>query len=161
MTMKRKLALPAVLAAVACVAACGGTSRSQDPQTSEGQPRREAQLLSVWRNFEETGIPEDMTIYADGEVEYRNLLHTQFGIRVISDRLTQDRLTRIRRALDAIDLANVDASNLKPSRSGFRYVIRSHGELGTAVDGHLPAQVRPLVRELRAQMDRLQEKSLG
>ena len=147
------LALPAVLV----VAGCGGTSRPQEPQASDGQ----AELLSVWRNFEETGIPEDMTIYADGELEYRNLLHTQFGIKVISDHVAPDRLTRIRRALDAIDLAKVDASNLKPSRSGFRYVIRSHGELGTAVDGHLPAQVRPLVRELRAQMDRLQAKSLG
>ena len=145
------------LAAVAFVAACGGTSQSQDP----GQPAREAQLLSVWRNFEETGIPEDMTIYADGEVEYRNLLHTQFGIRVINDRLAPARLTRIRRALDAVDLTEVDASNLKPRRSGFRYVIRSGGHVGTAVDGHLPAQIRPLVTELRAQMDRLQEKSLG
>ena len=150
------LALPAVLVAAAFVAACGGASRSQDPQ-----PPRAAQLLSVWRNFEETGIPEDMTIYADGEVEYRNLLHTQFGIRVIDDRLAPARLTRIRRALDAVDLTEVDASNLKPRRSGFRYVIRSGGHVGTAVDGHLPAQIRPLVTELRAQMDRLQEKSLG
>jgi hypothetical protein len=151
------LALPAVLVAAACVAGCGGTSRPQEPQASEGQ----AQLLSVWRNFEETGIPEDMTIYADGEVEYRNLLHTQFGIRVISDRLAPARLSRIRRALDAVDLNEVDASSLKPRRSGFRYVIRSHGHVGTAVDGHLRGPIRPLVLELRAQMDRLQEKSLG
>ncbi len=154
--MSRHLALPAVLVAVACVAACGGTSPSQ----SEVQPPREAQLLSVWRNFEETGIPEDMTIYADGEVRYRNLLHTQQGIRVISDRLAPARLARIRRALDAIDLTHVDASNLEPRRSGFRYVIRSHGHVGTAVDGHLRGPIRPLVLELRAQMDRLQEKSL-
>jgi hypothetical protein len=87
--------------------------------------------------LEETGIPEDMTIYADGEVRYRNLLHTQQGIRVISDRLAPARLARIRRALDAIDLTHVDASSLEPRRSGFRYVIRSHGHVGTAVDGHL------------------------
>jgi hypothetical protein len=64
------LALPAVLVAVACVAACGTTLRSHDSKTSAIQPPREAQLLYVWRNLEETGIPEEMTIYADGEVRY-------------------------------------------------------------------------------------------
>jgi hypothetical protein len=80
---------------------------------------------------------------------------------VVPGRLPPGRLTRIRRALDAVDLTNVDASSLKPRRSGFRYVIRSHGQVGTAVDGHLRGPIRPLVLELRGQMDRLQEKSLG
>jgi hypothetical protein len=154
------LALPAVLVAVACVAACGTTPRSHDSKTSAIQPPREAQLLYVWRNLEETGIPEEMTIYADGEVRYRNLLHTQHTIRVLSDRLAPGRLTRIRRALDAVDLSHADASGVKPSRSGYRYVIRSHGRVGTAVDGHLRGPIRPLVLNLRAQMDRLQQKSL-
>lgn len=163
MTMSRSwshLALPAVLVAVAGVAGCGAASRPHDPQSSEVQPPGAAQLLYVWRNFEETGIPEDMTIYADGEVRYRNLLHTQRGIRIISARLAPARLTRIRRALDAIDLTELDASDVKPSRSGYRYVIRSHGGVGTAADGHLRGPIRPLVLELRAQMDRLQEQSL-
>jgi hypothetical protein len=154
------LAPPAVLVAVAFMAACGETSRPHDAQTSARQPPGEAKLLYVWRNLEETGIPEEMTIYADGEVRYRNLLHTQHTIPILRDRLGPGRLTRIRRALDAVDLSHVDASDVKPRRSGFRYVIRSHGRLGTAADGHLSGPIRPLVLELRAQMDRLQQRSL-
>jgi hypothetical protein len=163
MTMSRPcshLALPVVLVAVVGLTACGGTSRSPDPQRSAMHPAREAQLLYVWRNFEETGIPEEMTIYADGEVRYRNLLHTQRTIRVVSGRLAPPRLTRIRRALDAVVLSHVDASGVKPRRSGYRYVIRSRGQVGTAADGHLRGPIRPLVEELRAQMDRLRQKSL-
>jgi hypothetical protein len=159
MTMSRArshLAPAAVLVAVACVAACGGKGGPQEPQPSA----REPQLLHVWRNLEETGIPEEMTIYADGEVRYRNLLHTQSTIRVLSGRLAPGRLTRIRRALDAVELSHVDASGVKPRRAGYRYVIRSHGRVGTAADGHLRGPIRPLVLELRAQMDRLQHRSL-
>ena len=152
--------LPAVLVAVAFLAACGATPRPQDAQTSQKQPPPEAQLLYVWRNFEETGIPEEMTIYADGEVRYRNLLHTQQGIPVLSGRIAPNRLARIRRALDALDLSHVDSSGVTPRRSGYRYVIRSQGRMATAADGHLRGPIRPLVLELRAQMDRLQEKSL-
>jgi hypothetical protein len=114
----------------------------------------------VWRNFEETGIPEEMTIYTDGEVRYRNLLHTQQGIPVLSGRVAPSRLTRIRRALDAVDLSSLDASNVKPPRTGYRYVIRSQGGVGTAADGHLRGPIRPLVLELRAQMDHLRRRSL-
>jgi hypothetical protein len=154
------LAAPAVLVAAAFVAACGATSSSQDPHVPAMQPSRQAQLLYVWRNLEETGIPEEMTIYADGEVRYRNLLHTQNSIPVLSGRVAPGRLTRIRRALDAVDLSHFDASGVKPRRSGYRYVIRSHGRVGTAADGHLRGPIRPLVLELRAQMDRLQQRSL-
>ena len=117
-------------------------------------------MLYVWRNFEETGIPEEMTVYADGEVRYRNLLHTQRSIPVLSGHLSPGRLTRIRRALDAIDLTHFDASDVKPRRSGYRYVIRSHGRVATAADGHLRGRIRPLVLELGAQMDRLRQSSL-
>jgi hypothetical protein len=159
MTTSRPRRHLAVLVAVACLAGCGSNSRSQDPQSAIPRPR-EAPLLSVWRNLEETGIPEEMTIYADGKLRYRNLLHTQSTIRVLGGRLAPGRLTRIRRALEAVDLSHLDASGVKPRRTGYRYVIRSHGRVGTAADGHLRGPVRPLVLELRAQMDRLQQKSL-
>ena len=44
-------------------------------------------LVYVWRNFEFTGIPEEMAIYANGDVRYRNLLHTQTTIKIITDKL--------------------------------------------------------------------------
>ena len=159
MTRRRSRLSPlGVLITVAFVPACGTTS-PHDSQRSAMPPHRQAPLVYVWRNFEETGIPEEMTVYADGEVRYRNLLHTQHGIRVITGRLAPPRLTRIRRALDAVDLSHADAAGIKPPRAGYRYVIRSDGRAGTAVDGHLPGPIRPLLLTLGAEMDRLQQKS--
>jgi hypothetical protein len=84
----------------------------------------------------------------------------QQGIPVLTGRVAPSRLTRIRRALDALDLSHVDASGVKPRRTGYRYVIRSQGEVGTAADGHLHGPIRLLVLELRAQMDSLRHRSL-
>jgi hypothetical protein len=114
----------------------------------------------VWRNFEATGIPEEMTIYADGGVRYRNLLHTQSTLRVLTARLPPAKVARLRRLLGGVDLSHADASGVKPRRDGYRYVIRSRGRVGTAADGHLRGPIRPLVSVLRAEMDRLQARSL-
>ena len=119
-----------------------------------------AQLVYVWRNFEFTGVPEEMTIYTDGEVRYRNLLHTQQRIKILSDRLRPAQLARVRRLLDAVDLRHADASSVKPRRSGYRWVIRRGRVAGTAADGHLSGPIRPLVVRLRAEMDRLSARSL-
>jgi hypothetical protein len=59
-----------------------------------------------------------------------------------------------------VDLSRTDASSVKPRREGFRYVIRSHGRVGTAADGHLHGPITPLVLRLRAEMDKLSERSL-
>lgn len=158
--LRRHPALLAVLAAGIVAAGCGETPQRQETaQAATTQPSQGTPLLHVWRNFEETGIPEEMTVYADGEVRYRNLLHTQAGIPVLTSHLPAERLARIRRALARVDLATVDASAVKPRRSGFRYVIRSDGEVATAADGHLSGPVKPLVREVRAKMDRLRHRS--
>ena len=148
---------------------CGGSSHPAAPETPAASPKppashasraRDRPLLYVWRNFELTGIPEDMTIYADGRVRYRNLLHTQQGIPVQRVRLRHAQLRTLRKLLGAVDLERADASGVKPRRDGYRYVIRSHGRVGTAADGHLHGPIRPLVIRLRAQMDRLRRSSL-
>lgn len=145
---------------------CGGSSRPVAPTvspsshaTNRSHPRPRP-LLYVWRNFELTGVPEDMTIYADGRVRYRNLLHTQKSIPVRRDRLRPAQLRAFRRLLNAVDLARADASGVKPRRDGYRYVIRSRGRVGTAADGHLHGPIRLLVTRLRAEMDRLRRTSL-
>jgi hypothetical protein len=147
------------VAAAALVAGCGGHHRAPAP-APRAAPERSAQLLYVWRNFELTGIPEEMTVYADGRVRYRNLLHTQSTLRVLTARLAPTQLARLRRLLGAVDLSRADASGVKPRRDGYRYVIRSRGRVGTAADGHLHGAMRPLVSVLRAEMDRLQARSL-
>jgi hypothetical protein len=160
-----------LVVAVAALAGCGGRtpegpagSRSASPTVVPRSARAAAErahpLLYVWRNFEETGVPEDMAIYADGRIRYRNLLHTQQHIRVQRARLRPDELQSIRRLLRAVDLRHTDASGVTPRRSGYRYVIRSRGGLGTAADGHLHGAIRPLVHWLGTTMDRLARNSL-
>jgi hypothetical protein len=156
------------VAAAAALAGCGGAAAP--PADRHGAPARDVaaaahsrtpQLLYVWRNFEETGVPEELTIYRDGSLRYRNLLHTQMGIKVISSQLRPGQLSSLRRLVRAVDLRRVDASEVRPRRDGFRWVLRRKGRVGTAADGHLAGPVRLLVRRLGPLMDRLQSGSLG
>ena len=101
-----------------------------------------------------------MTVYTNNEVRHRNLLHTQLHIKTISDTLTPAEAARVRRLLDATDLDRADASGVRPPRSGFRYIVRSGGHVGTAADGHLRGRMGQLVRTLAAEVDRLSEGSL-
>jgi hypothetical protein len=135
--------------------------------TASASPARAAtaphapKLLYVWRNFEETGVPDELTVYADGALRYRNLLHTQMGIRPRTARLEPGRLRAIRRLLRRVDVAHEDASGVKPRRDGYRWVLRRDGRVGTAADGHLHGALRPLLRRVGVLMDRLQSRSLS
>jgi hypothetical protein len=156
-----------VLLAVGVLAGCGQGSQAPPapapttaPRAATPAPPKAPPLVYVWRNFEFTGIPDEMTIYANGEVRYRNLLHTQQRIKILSAHLKPSELARFERLLGDVDLRRADASNVKPRRDGFRYIIRSHGRVGTAADGHLRGAIRPLVIRLRAEMDRMQADSL-
>jgi hypothetical protein len=163
----RRLAAAAILA-VAASAGCGHAShpaRTDASVTSQPAATRPAKehltpLVYIWRNFEFTGIPDEMTVYTNSEVRYRNLLHTQIGIKTLSAKLRPIQVANLRRLLADIDLDRADAAAAKPRRSGYRYIIRSGGHIGTAVDGHLHGLMRRLVRTLGAQMDRMQAGSL-
>jgi hypothetical protein len=147
----RRLAAAAVVAVVAT--ACGNASH---PAAKE----RPAPLVYIWRNFELTGIPDEMTVYTNNEVRYRNLLHTQAGIKTFTTKLRPAQVASIRRLLARIDLDRADASAVRPRREGYRYMIRSGGQVATAADGHLHGPIRSLIRTLGAQMDRMQAGSL-
>ena len=157
----RRTPIAGIVVAV-CVAGCGGAAKppAAVPHTTPAAHQSKPKLLYVWRNFEETGVPEEMTIYRDGTLRYRNLLHTQMGIKVITSHLDGAQLARMRRLVRAVDLRRTDASGVKPRRDGFRYVLRRDGRVGTAADGHLSGPVRPLVLRLRGLMDKLQTSSL-
>jgi hypothetical protein len=157
----RRTPIAGVVVAV-CVAGCAGAAEppAAAPHATPAAHQSKPKLLYVWRNFEETGVPEEMTIYRDGTLRYRNLLHTQMGIKVITSHLDGAQLARMRRLVRAVDLRRTDASGVKPRRDGFRYVLRRDGRVGTAADGHLSGPVRPLVLRLRGLMDRLQTSSL-
>jgi hypothetical protein len=151
----------AVLLAALALAGCGhgaprpfAAHRAPAPATSRPAAPR---LVTVWRNFELTGIPEELTIFRDGALRYRNLLHTQHGIPLERGRLRPAELVRIERLLSRTDLGREDSSGVRPRRSGFRWVIRAGGRTGTAADGHLRGPVRPLVAALGRVMDRLRE----
>jgi hypothetical protein len=149
---------------MAALFGCGGKTEraaTTTPATpaAEANPHR-VPLVYVWRNFELTGIPDELTVYRDGSVRYRYLLHTQRSIPVQTARLRLRALRSLRTLVRRVDLRRADASGLKPVRSGYRYVIRSAGRTGTAADGHLRGPLRRLLVRVDAEMDRLQRASL-
>jgi hypothetical protein len=152
----RPLALLATALCALLLCGCGG---GHSPKAARGTvtPPAAAPWLYVWRNFELTGIPEEVSIARDGGLRYRNLLHTQRGIPVRTGRLRPAALASLRRLLVRVDLRRADSAGVKPRRDGYRWVIRFRGRTGTAADGHLRGPLRPLVARLRALMDRLQE----
>src|SRR3954469_2789282 len=115
-----------VLAAAGVLAGCGGAAGpGPAPHSSAtGRPAAAPPLLYVWRNFEFTGIPDEMTIYVNGEVHYRNLLHTQQKLRVLKTKLQPTELARLRRPLGDVAPRRADPSGVKPRRDGYRYIIR-------------------------------------
>jgi hypothetical protein len=136
--------------------ALAGCAHDARPPRASGAP----QVLYVWRNFEETGIPDELTIYGDGDLRYRYLLHTQRGIRIQTGRLGPEQLRAIRRLLARVDVRRADATHVEPRRDGYRWVLRRGGQVGTAADGHVHGALRTLLRRLGAVMDRLQASSL-
>jgi hypothetical protein len=159
-SLRHRAAGLAIALAVPVLAGCGHAAPAATAATAAATPAAtraatSPRLVAVWRNFEETGIPEDLAVFRDGRFRYRNLLHTQRGIGAEEGRLRPGELRRLRRLLARTDLARADASGVVPRRSGFRYVITAGGEVGTAADGHLHGRMRPLVRALGRLMDRL------
>jgi hypothetical protein len=161
-----RIAHPAMVLALV-LAACGRSgaaariaataTATRTPVASGPAAPAPPKLLYAWRNFELTGIPEELTIYRDGALRYRNVLHTQTHIALEAGRQRPVELLRVRRLLRRTEPAREDASGVKPRRSGFRYIIRAHGAVGTAADGHLRGPVRALVAELARLMDRLRD----
>jgi hypothetical protein len=138
----------AFVVALATLAGCGGTA-AQPP--SEPPAR---QLVYMSRNTF-WAVPEDVAVYSDGRVDYRQLLHTKTHMEVRRTRLSQASLADLRRLISQTRLDGADRTGKDPPRSGFRYLLRIGGDSITTADGHLTPGVRPLIRRLARLEDRM------
>jgi hypothetical protein len=137
-----------VVLALAALAGCGDAAKPPEPVGK--QPR---ELVYMSRNTY-WAVPEDVTIYDDGTVSYRYLLHTKPVVDVRRTRLSPAALAEMRRLVARTRLAGADRPGAAP-RDGYNYMLRLDGRSITTVDGRLTPSVRPLIRRLARLEDRM------
>jgi hypothetical protein len=138
--------LAAVLA-LGVIAGCGGNTPGPEP----AKPR---ELVYMSRNTLRA-VPEDIAVYSDGRVDYRQLLHTKITMKVRRTRLSPAALADLRRVIAHTRLKGADRPGAAQPRNGFRYLLRLHGRNVTTVDGALAPDVKPLIRRLARLEDRM------
>jgi hypothetical protein len=162
--IRRSTATTASLATLlALLAGCGGSApqRASTPARA-ASPDREAtlaashggELVYLSRNVE-TGIPEDVYVYADGTVRYRYLLHTKITMRDRHTTLSAASMKRLRGLLARTRLNGADRGGTTPPRAGYWYVLRLAGRTIATTDGHLAPGVKPLITRLGRLEDRM------
>jgi hypothetical protein len=135
----------AVLIALA-LAGCGGAERAPAPKPRE--------LVYMSRNSWDA-VPEDIAVYTNGRVDYRQLLHTKINMKVRTMRLSPAALGDLRALVARTRLRGADRPGAEQPRNGFRYLLRIDGRSISTVDGAVAPGVRPLVRRLARLQDRL------
>ncbi|HET8759275.1 MAG TPA: hypothetical protein VFM58_24870 [Solirubrobacteraceae bacterium] len=140
-----------VLALVALVALPGCGDAADTPGPAQEKPR---ELVYMSRNTL-WAVPEDVAIYDDGAVAYRQLLHTKISMKVRRTRLSPTALARLRELIAHTRLAGADLPGAAQPRNGFRYLLRLDGRSISTVDGRLAPGVRPLIRRLGRLEDRM------
>ena len=100
-------------------------------------------------------VPEDVAVYSDGRVDYRQLLHTKTHMEVRRMKLSAASLAQLRRLIARTRLDGADRTGSTAPRDGFQYLLRIDGHSITTVDGRLAPGVRPLIRRLARLQDRL------
>lgn len=156
-----------VTIALLALAGCGGSapqraSAPARPAAAAASPDREAalaarhggELVYLSRNVE-TGIPEDVYVYADGTVRYRYLLHTKITMRDRHTTLSAASMQRLDALLARTRLQGADRGGTKPPRGGYWYVLRTAGRTIATADGHLAPGVKPLITRLGRLEDRM------
>lgn len=139
----------AAVLAVAMIAGCGGATRSEPAAKSGPRPLVYMSRNTLW------AVPDDVTVYADGRVDYRLLLHTKVNMKVRRTTLSPDALATVRRLVAGTRLAGADRAGSTQPRNGFTYLLRIGGRSITTVDGKLTPGVRPLIRRLGRLEDRM------
>jgi hypothetical protein len=132
----------AIALAALALAGCGGAKAEPPPAPSH--PR---QLVYMSRNSWDA-VPEDIAVYTDGRVDYRQLLHTKLNMKVRTTKLSAPALAAMRRLVARTRLKAADRAGAEQPRDGFRYLLRIGGRSITTVDGAIAPGVRPLVRRL-------------
>jgi len=141
-----------LILAVLALAGCGGAQEQPQPAARPAAKPRE--LVYMSRNSWDA-IPEDISVYADGRVDYRQILHTKINMKVRTMRLAPASLAELRSLLARTRLRGADRVGVGQPRNGFRYLLRIDGRSITTADGALAPGVRPLVRRLARLEDRL------
>jgi hypothetical protein len=135
-----------VVLALVALTGCGGTAKPV--------PEKPHELVYMSRNTL-WAVPEDVAVYEDGAVAYRQLLHTKISMKVRRTRLSPAALDSLRRLIARTRLAGADRPGAAQPRNGFSYLLRLDGRSITTVDGQLAPGVRPLVRRLARLEDRM------
>jgi hypothetical protein len=160
--MRIRLALLA-LAAVAALAGCGGGTRAARPAHApaaaatplpSAPPKPHARRLVFLSRNSWDAVPEEVAVYADGSVRYRQLLHTRTFIPTRAETLSARALRRIEHLVATAGLRGARSYGTPP-RSGFRYLLRIGHRSVTTADGHLTPGVRPLIRRLGRLQDHM------
>jgi hypothetical protein len=158
----RRAAILVTMAAI--VAGCGGSSPSSSPPpdraasdtpTAAPKPHHGRELVYMSRNTWDA-VPEDVAIYADGTVAYRQILHTKLSMHTRLSTLSPTQLSRLQGLLRHTRLAGADRAGVAAPRGRFSYLLRIDGRSIYTADGHLAPGVRPLITDL----GRLQDKML-
>jgi hypothetical protein len=136
-----------VVLALVALSGCGSTEKKAAPE----QPR---ELVYMSRNTL-WAVPEDIAVFSDGRVDYRQLLHTKITMKVRHTRLSPDALDSLERVIAHTRLSGADRAGAAQPRNGFTYLLRLDGRNVTTVDGQLTPGVRPLIRRLARLQDRL------
>jgi hypothetical protein len=142
-----------LIAAALVLPGCGGGDRTAPPPSPAARAKP-AELVYMSRNSWDA-VPEDITVYADGRVDYRQLLHTKLNMKVRTLRLAPAALADLRALVARTRLKGADRPGAEQPRDGFRYLLRIGGRSISTVDGALAPGVRPLVRRLARLQDRL------
>jgi hypothetical protein len=122
--------------------------------TSTPAPEKPRELVYMSRNTL-WAVPEDVAVYEDGRVAYRQLLHTKITMKVRRTRLSPSALAGLRELVARTRLAGANRPGAEQPRNGFRYLLRLDGRSITTVDGRIAPGVRPLIRRLARLEDRM------
>jgi hypothetical protein len=128
------------------LAGCGDTTKPA--------PEKPRELVYMSRNTL-WAVPEDVAVYEDGAVAYRQLLHTKISMKVRRTRLSPSSLASLRELVARTRLDGADRAGAAQPRNGFTYLLRLDGRSITTVDGQLAPGVRPLIRRLARLEDRM------
>ena len=137
----------AAVLALGVIAGCGGT-------TTHAPTQKPHELVYMSRNTL-WAVPEDIAVYSDGRVDYRQLLHTKITMEVRRTQLSPAALADLRRVIAHTRLEGADHPGTAQPRNGFRYLLRLDGRNVTTADGALAPGVRPLIRRLARLEDRM------
>ncbi|HEX5622322.1 MAG TPA: hypothetical protein VFX51_28110 [Solirubrobacteraceae bacterium] len=137
----------AVVVFLVVLAGCG--SSTPPPRTEKPRELVYMSRNTLW------AVPEDVAVYENGAVAYRQLLHTKISMKVRRTRLSPAALASLQRLIARTRLDGADRPGAAQPRNGFSYLLRLDGRSISTVDGHVSPGVRPLIRRLARLEDRM------